>query len=139
MSRKRKAIRKDEYLAAALACLLPQDKRDELRRAKVPAQEVIRLFSPDHIGLHCSGAPDRDAWHNISPMLRPAHAEKSKRDTSIAAKVKRIRDAQNPGAKIPQNAKRKTWGTPLVPRKIAQRKHPWPPRGSRPFLTPRTS
>ena len=51
MRQKRKPIRKDEYLAAALACLLPQEQRDELRRARVPAQDVIRLFSPDHIGL----------------------------------------------------------------------------------------
>ena len=40
MTRTRKAIRKDEYLAAALACLLPQNKRDELRQAKVPVMPV---------------------------------------------------------------------------------------------------
>lgn len=91
MKRKRKAIRKDDYLAAALACLLPQEQRDSLRAAKVPAQAVIRLFSPDHIGLHCFEAKDRDRWHNLTPCLRPAHKDKSRRDTAIAAKVKRLR------------------------------------------------
>jgi hypothetical protein len=88
MSRHRKAIRKDEYLAAALACLLTQDQRDVLRAAKVTANEVIRLFSPDHIWLHSLGGPD--LWWNLDPKLRPVHAEKSRTDTSIAAKVKRL-------------------------------------------------
>src|SRR5580692_9839748 len=106
MSRKRKAIRKDEYLAAALACLLPQNRRDALRAAKVPAKEVIRLFSPDHIWLYSLGGPD--LWWNLDPKLRPAHAEKSRGDTTIAAKVKRLRDAQKSPAEIPDNAKRLT-------------------------------
>jgi hypothetical protein len=113
---KRKAIPLEQQLASALACLLPQDKRDELRRAKVPAKDVIRLFSQDHIGLYCFKAPDRDEWHNLTPILRAAHAEKSKRDTSIAAKVARLRA----GSRISRS-------------KIVQRKNPWPPKGSRSF------
>jgi hypothetical protein len=120
MSRHRKAIRKDEYLAAALACLLPQDQRDALRRAKVPAKDVIRLFSPDHIGLHCFEAPDRDAWHNLHPRLRPDHREKSRRDTTIAAKVVRLRQAI--AAKFDQ------FEASRPKRKIPQRKNPWPKR-----------
>lgn len=114
---KRKAIRKDDYFAAALACLLPQAKRDELRAAKVPAQTVIRLFSPDHIHLHSLGGSDQ--WWNLDPRLRPAHAEKSKRDTSIAAKVKRLLGETCTGPKRP----------------IPQRANPWPPRGSRKILS----
>lgn len=119
MSRKRKAIRKDDYLAAALACLLPQAQRDALRAAKVPAQTVIRLFSPDHIGLHCFEAPDRDDWHNLTPVIRGPHAEKSRTDTKIAAKVKRLRGETCTGPKRP----------------IPQRANPWPPRGSRKILS----
>jgi hypothetical protein len=119
MSRIRKAIRKDEYFAAALACLLPQDQRDALRAAKVPAKEVIRLFSPDHIGLHCFEAPDRDEWHNLHPRLRPEHAEKSKRDASIAAKVKRLRTQMVGTARVT---------TYLVTPSRPKPKHKWPKR-----------
>ena len=117
MTRTRKAIPLEQQLAAALACLLPQDQRDALRAAKVPAKTVIRLFSPDHIHLHSLGGSDR--WWNLDPKQRPAHADKSRQDTSIAAKVKRL--AQKPKAAIPDNAKHRTWGTPLV-------RWPWPKR-----------
>jgi hypothetical protein len=94
MRRRRKSIPLSEQLASALACLLLQAQRDELRAAKVPAQQVIRLFTMDHIGLHCFEEPRRDEWHNISPMLRGPHKEKSRQDTAIAAKVKRIQRKQ---------------------------------------------
>jgi len=115
---KRKAIKRKEYLAAALACLLPQDQRDALRAARVPAEAVLRLFTPDHIVLHCFETPRRDEWHNLTPALRPAHAEKSRRDTKIAAKVKRLRGETCAGPK----------------KKIPQRRNPWPPKGSRTFF-----
>jgi hypothetical protein len=92
MTRRRKAIPLSEQLASALACLLPQAQRDELRHARVPAEQVIRLFTMDHIGLHCFEEPHRDEWHNISPMLRGPHKEKSRQDTAIAAKVKRLQN-----------------------------------------------
>lgn len=120
---KRKAIRKDEYLAAALACLLPQDERDAMRRAKVPAEEVLRMFSPDHIGLHCFDAPDRDEWHNLTPIRRPAHKEKSRRDASIAAKVKRLMPRPAPAEPAREVSRPK--------RRIAARPSPWPPKGAR--------
>jgi hypothetical protein len=129
MSRKRKAIPLEQQLAAALACLLSQDQRDALRAAKVPAKQVIRLFSPDHIWLYSLGGPD--LWWNLDPKLRPAHAQKSRGDTSIAAKVKRLQTKMVGTARVttylvtPSRTKPK--------RKIPQRKHPWPPRGSRPF------
>lgn len=116
--RKRAYIPLPEKLAAALACLLPQDQRDELRRAKVPTTDVLALFQWDHIALHSFEAPDRDAWHNLDPMLIGPHREKSRRDTAIAAKVKRLRG--------------ETKGRP---------KRPWPKRkiAARPFpkRTPR--
>ncbi len=38
--------------------------------------------------LHCMDGSD--LWWNLSPRLRAEHAEKSRRDTAIAAKVKRL-------------------------------------------------
>lgn len=86
--RKREYIRLPEKLAATLACLLPQEIRDDLRRRKVPASEVISLFHFDHIALHAFGGSD--LWHNLDPKTVEIHREKSKRDTSIAAKAVRI-------------------------------------------------
>jgi hypothetical protein len=153
VSRKRKPIRMDDYLAAALACLLPQGQRDELRAAKVPASVVIRMFSPDHIGLHCFEAPDRDAWHNITPMLRGPHKQKSRRDAAIAAKVKRLERQFRPeiiggmvalievSDRTARHGPGKAAGAfpaaglakPRPKRRIAQRARPWPPKGSRPM------
>lgn len=86
--RQRKAIRKDEYLAAALSLLLPYEERTALRRAKEPAKTILAMFSPDHIELHALGGAD--SWWNLHPTIREVHKEKSKRDTAIVAKVKRI-------------------------------------------------
>lgn len=86
--RARKHISLREQLAAALAMLLPAEQCDDLREKKVPAKTVIALFSPDHGILHALGGSDR--WWNIYPMLREPHQEKSRRDTAIVAKVRRI-------------------------------------------------
>ncbi len=86
--RARKHIALREQLAAALAFLLPEAQERELRAAKVSAKTVIALFSPDHSVLHALGGSDK--WWNIYPMLRAPHKEKSRRDTSIVAKVDRI-------------------------------------------------
>lgn len=86
--RARKYISLRERLAAAYSMLLPQAQRDELRAARVPAKTVIALFTDDHGVLHALGGADK--WWNLTPMLRAAHAEKSRCDTSIVAKVRRI-------------------------------------------------
>ena len=88
MPRKRKHIGLREKLAATLACLLPQDQRDDLRSRRVPASSVLALFHFDHIVLHSFGG--RDTWDNLDPKIVKAHIEKSKIDTGIAAKAKRI-------------------------------------------------
>jgi hypothetical protein len=87
--RARKHIALPEKLAAALSMLLPQADRDVLRDLKVPAKQVIALFQFDHAILHARGGSDR--WHNLTPLLKAPHREKSRRDTSIVAKVKRLR------------------------------------------------
>jgi hypothetical protein len=89
--RPRKYIALYERLAAALALLLPAAERDELRSARAPARQVIARFAFDHNVLHALGGAD--AWWNLTPMLREQHVEKSRRDTAVAAKVKRVERA----------------------------------------------
>jgi len=88
MKRPRKHIPFPEKLAATLACLLTQEHRDDLRSRKVPASEVLSLFHFDHIVLHAFGG--EDSWWNLDPKLVAPHKEKSKIDTSIVAKAKRL-------------------------------------------------
>jgi hypothetical protein len=141
--RKRKAIPLSEQLASALACLLPQAQRDELRAAKAPAQRVIRLFSPDHIVLHCMDGSD--SWWNLTPCLRPEHKEKSRLDTAIAAKVKRLqRQWPNGGVlalaevidrQMPRQASRKGRGafssSGAIKPPPKPKRSQWPPKGAR--------
>jgi len=136
MSRKRKHISLKTQLASALACLLPQAERDAYRAARVPAETIIRLFTPDHIWLFSLGGPDE--WWNLDPKRRPAHADKSRHDTTIAAKVKRL--ASVGVRSITPEMKRADVsgifdGVPVrrPKRKMACRVDPWPPKGSRPF------
>ncbi len=86
--RKRAYIRKDEKIAAALACMMPAGQRDALRAARVPAKAVLKLFEWDHIVLHTHKGSD--LWWNLDPKAVVLHKEKSRRDTSIVAKVDRI-------------------------------------------------
>lgn len=87
--RQRKYIPLREKLAAALSMLLPAVVRDDLRARQVPAQTVIAAFTPDHNILHALGGSDR--WFNLTLRLRGFELKaKDARDTSIAAKVKRI-------------------------------------------------
>ncbi len=93
MKRKRAYVPLVEKLAATLVCLLSQEQRDDLRSRKPPAKQVVSLFEFDHVILHCHGGADK--WHNLTPMEKAPHREKSKRDTSIAAKVVRVDDKWN--------------------------------------------
>lgn len=87
--RRRKHIPLAERLASALADTLAQEERDALRAAKVPAQVVLRMFTPDHVVLHCHGGADK--WWNLTMRRRGAELRaKDARDTSIAAKSVRI-------------------------------------------------
>lgn len=78
-----------ERLAASLACLLPQDVRDQLRRDKVPAEQVISRFHFHHIEHHAGGGADD--WHNLDPQRIDDHKERTaKIDIPAIAKVKRL-------------------------------------------------
>lgn len=93
MPRRRRYISLREKLAAALACLLSQAERDELRSRKAPARAVLSLFEWHHVVMHALDGSD--AWHNLDPMLAHAHRERSKRDTSDVYKTRRIEPRWN--------------------------------------------
>jgi hypothetical protein len=86
---KRPYVPLPERLAATLACLLPQEQRDDLRRRKVKAKAVLALFHFDHIVFHAHDGPA--SWWNLDPKLVAAHREKTaKIDVPAIAKGKRI-------------------------------------------------
>ena len=85
---KRHHISLKSKLAAALACLLPRVERDYYREHNAPADEILKLFEFDHIVLFAHAGSD--SWWNIDPKLKAQHREKSRRDTAIVAKVKRL-------------------------------------------------
>lgn len=152
MSRKRKAIPLEQQLAAALACLLPQAQRDELRRDRVPAKAVIRLFTMHHLDYWALSEDNH--WSNLDPMLRASHAARFGQDAAAIAKVKRLQRQFRPEVigglvalvevidrQMPRQARRTVAGAfsatgaikPRPKRKIAQRRSPWPAKGSRPM------
>jgi hypothetical protein len=103
--RPRKHIPLSELLASALADKLPQEQRDELRKQKVPAKQIIRMFTPDHNILHAIAG--KDLWWNLTMRLRgPDLKAKDAQDTRIAAKIKRLRGetCTGPRKKIPARA-----------------------------------
>lgn len=75
-------------LAAALACLLPQDVRDDLRKRRVDPKEVEALFEDHHIKFYALD-PDNH-WSNLHPMLRAEHKERTRKDIGAIAKTKRL-------------------------------------------------
>ena len=84
--RKRKHVPLKTKLAAALLALghIPYEESKAMT-----ADQIIRRYDFDHWPiLHALGGPDLP-W-NLRPLLRAPHKEKSKRDTAIVAKVKRI-------------------------------------------------
>src|SRR5215471_10239540 len=71
---KRKHIPLIEIAASALADKLTSVERAELVATKAPAAAVLRMFTPDHIALHCWGGSDK--WWNLDmrrrgPELKP--------------------------------------------------------------------
>lgn len=114
--RKRGHVNLTTKLAAALACLLPQETRDRLRQHRVPPGAVISYFQWDHIVLHAPPFNGSDDWFNLDPKLILVHKEKSANDTRIVAKTKRLSaDHQETRKRIlavkkQPNQKRSRWG-----------------------------
>lgn len=136
---KRKALSLATKLAAALACLLPQAERDELRARHAAPEEVISRFHQDHIVPHADDGTDD--WWNINPLLVALHQEKTaKVDVPRIAKGKRLR------AKEAEHQRRMAVGRDIIadlmrdadPDKITivvtpKRPRPKPKLQSRPF------
>jgi hypothetical protein len=87
MSKRRRCFNKSERLAAAYIRLglVP-----EPLASTGSAREICGHVEADHNLLHALGGDTRPQNCNLLP--RPVHAEKTKRDIGIAAKVKRIAD-----------------------------------------------
>ncbi len=126
---KRPYVPLPERLAATLACLLPQEQRDDLRRRKVKANAVLALFHFDHVIFHAHGGSAK--WWNLDPKLVAVHREKTaKIDVPAIAKGKRITRAndeffrrllaKSEGPHKPSYEGRKI----IAPRKWGSR--PWP-------------
>jgi hypothetical protein len=78
-----------ERLAAALACLLPQEHRDDLRQRMVDSAAVLGLFHFHHITFHANRGSD--FWWNLHPMLNASHRERTRTvDIPAIAKGKRL-------------------------------------------------
>jgi hypothetical protein len=90
MARRRRCyIPLKQRLAAALACLLPEQLRNDMRRLRVPAEEVLKRYTFDHIHLHSLGGAD--LWWNLDPRRRGEELNlKNSLDTSRVAKVRRL-------------------------------------------------
>jgi hypothetical protein len=86
--RARKAIAMRELAAMFASMLLPEAERTALREAKAPAKRVVALFEPHHIVFHAIGGSDR--WHNLEPLRKAEHAERTPADISAVAKVRRM-------------------------------------------------
>lgn len=119
MTRKRAHIPLKDIAAAFASLVLSQEERDDLRARKVSALAVLKLFTPDHIVLHCHGGSD--AWHNLDMRRRGSELKaKDARDTSIAAKGVRIEHrwqaftramavGKKPPKRVSKWPKRKMW------------------------------
>ena len=83
-------IKTNDKLAAALSMLLPAEIRDDLRRRKVPAKEVIALFEIDHVEFH-TWAEDNSVneWWNLDWKDVASHREKTRIDQGKIAKVRK--------------------------------------------------
>jgi hypothetical protein len=88
--RRRRHISLMTKLAAVLLVLHPEDRE---RAKQMTAKQYVRSkqleWEWDHIELHALGGSDH--FTNLTPMPFAEHREKSRRDTSIVAKVKRLR------------------------------------------------
>jgi hypothetical protein len=98
-SRKRKAPNLSEKLASALLTICRMGASGKLEYVIHPeeaktldAKSIIARYEFDHVVLHCFGGSNHPS--NLVPRPKPEHREKSRRDTSIAAKDKRITPAQ---------------------------------------------
>jgi len=127
MTRPRKHIPLIELLASALADKLPYLERQWHREHGTTAREIVRMFTPDHVCLHCWDGDD--TWDNLT-MTRRGSALKAKdaADTKRAAKVKRIEEKEKRWRKFMRKAsapsrplQKRRWPSRPFPRRKKER------------------
>ncbi len=108
---RRKYIRTKDRLASALADLLPEDVRNELREAKVDPDVVISMFQLDHnVPVALDGTND---WWNLTHLQVAAHAVKTKRDVKAIAKARRYEKLEY--ASSGRTAPKRKWPSRKMP------------------------
>lgn len=87
-----------ERLGSALLTICRPDETGKLipvihpdRAKTMSIAEIVSVFEFDHVVLHCFGGSNHPS--NLVPRPKAEHREKSRRDTSIAAKDKRLSPA----------------------------------------------
>jgi hypothetical protein len=89
MAKSRKNIPLVTKLAAALLMLNPEDRE---HAKSMTAAQYLSLFQWDHAVLHAIEVNDH--FTNLTPILIVPHRGKSRKDTSIVAKTKRLEAEQ---------------------------------------------
>jgi hypothetical protein len=98
MTQKRKSPNLSEKLASALLTICRRDESGRLipvidpdEAKDMTVKQILAVFEYDHTVLHALEGSNHPS--NLTPRPIPEHRTKSKRDTSIAAKDKRLTPA----------------------------------------------
>lgn len=92
-----------QRMAAFASMLLPETERNELRKRRALASEVLERFEMHHIlyftwGITPTNPPDDEfdvhGWYNLDPQLKADHRKRTQSDVGIIAKSKRIQKKQ---------------------------------------------
>ena len=86
---KRKHISLKTKLAATLLRLGQVPYNDA---KQMTPDQIISLYHFDHNILHETNLPERDSFWNLEPLLIRTHREKTRRDATVIAKGRRIRN-----------------------------------------------
>lgn len=81
-----------QRMAAFASMLLPEAERNELRKRKACAGEVLERFEMHHVIYHAWTKENR--WWNLDPQLKADHKRRTKIDIAIIGKAKRIQRKQ---------------------------------------------
>ena len=137
----RRHISKTTKLAAALLTIVRPDDTGQLvpviprEEAKgLTAEQIVARFEFDHIELHALGGSDHPS--NLFPRPTVEHREKSRKDTSAVAKVRRLSREQEefrarllckgaaPDQAPPRRPKRRIPSRPFCTRKTKENPAP---------------
>lgn len=118
---KRRHIGLEVKLAATLLALGDIPYEDA---KKMTAAQICSLYQFDHYPILHAIEPIDEPW-NLRPMFHAPHREKSRRDTSAVAKVKRLGKAQT------EHKERMTTTRLLLATGTKPKPYAWPKRKQR--------